>query len=151
MENDLFDVRICNESYSTSNQVNTYIEIDGEKYGHIISPKTGFPSRNMQIGVITEKAFIGDMISTGLYNQSPEDFYAIMKNLQKELEIEGYLIDEKGEKKAVLIPISLWEEIISERETAYLLSNDVMKTRLLEAKNRETGISWEAVREELGI
>lgn len=96
MENDLFDVRICNESYSTSNQVNTYIEIDGEKYGHIISPKTGFPSRNMQIGIITEKAFIGDMISTGLYNQSPEDFYAIMKELQKELKIEGYLIDEKG-------------------------------------------------------
>lgn len=95
--NDLFEIEIKDLTYSTSNQVNTFLEIDGEKYGHIISPKTGFPAKNKQIGIITENAFFGDMISTGLYNQTPKNFHEIIKKLSKEIKIEGYLIDENGE------------------------------------------------------
>ena len=95
--NDLFEIEIKDLTYSTSNQVNTFLEIDSEKYGHIISPKTGFPAKNKQIGIITENAFFGDMISTGLYNQTPKNFHEIIKKLSKEIKIEGYLIDENGE------------------------------------------------------
>ena len=56
--NDLFEIEIKDLTYSTSNQVNTFLEIDSEKYGHIISPKTGFPAKNKQIGIITENAFL---------------------------------------------------------------------------------------------
>lgn len=94
--NDLFDIEISNEAYSTSNQINTYIEINGEKYGHIISPKTGYPSKNKQIGIITEDAFIGDIISTGLFNQTPKIFSEIINELSKEMKIEGYLITFDG-------------------------------------------------------
>ena len=92
-DNDLFEIKIKNMSYSTSNQKNTYLMINNEKYGHIISPKTGFPSQNKQVGVITENAFFGDIISTGLYNQIPEGFYEIMEKLSCEMEISGFLID----------------------------------------------------------
>ncbi|ACV38389.1 FAD:protein FMN transferase [Leptotrichia buccalis] len=95
--NDLFEIKIKNKSYSTSNQKNTYLLINNEKYGHIISPKTGFPSQNKQVGVITENAFFGDIISTGMYNQTPEKFYEIMGKLSKEMEISGFLIDKDGE------------------------------------------------------
>ena len=95
--NDLFEIKIKNKSFSTSNQKNTYILINNEKYGHIISPKTGFPSQNKQVGVITENAFFGDIISTGMYNQTPEKFYEIMGKLSKEMEISGFLIDKEGE------------------------------------------------------
>lgn len=95
-DNDLFEIKIKNMSYSTSNQKNTYLIIDNEKYGHIISPKTGFPSQNKQVGVITENAFFGDIISTGLYNQTPEGFYEIMEKLSCEMEISGFLIDKSG-------------------------------------------------------
>ena len=95
--NDLFEIKIKNKSFSTSNQKNTYILINNEKYGHIISPKTGFPSQNKQVGVITENAFFGDIISTGLYNQTPCKFYEIMGKLSKEIEISGFLIDKDGE------------------------------------------------------
>ena len=95
--NDLFEIKIKNKSFSTSNQKNTYILINNEKYGHIISPKTGFPSQNKQVGVITENAFFGDIISTGLYNQTPCKFYEIMGKLSKEMEISGFLIDKEGE------------------------------------------------------
>ena len=95
--NDLFEIKIKNKSFSTSNQKNTYILINNEKYGHIISPKTGFPSHNKQVGVITENAFFGDIISTGMYNQTPCKFYEIMGKLSKEMEISGFLIDKDGE------------------------------------------------------
>ena len=94
--NDLFEIKIKNMSYSTSNQKNTYLMINNEKYGHIISPKTGFPSQNKQVGVITKSAFFGDIISTGLYNQTPEGFYEIMEKLSCEMEISGFLIDKSG-------------------------------------------------------
>ena len=95
--NDLFEIKIKNKSFSTSNQKNTYILINNEKYGHIISPKTGFPSQNKQVGIITKSAFFGNIISTGMYNQTPEKFYKIMGKLSEEMEISGFLIDKDGE------------------------------------------------------
>lgn len=51
----------------------------------------------------------------------------------------------------VFVPIDLWQEIESEKETAYLLKSERMKERLLEAKKRDGGLSLEDVREKLGI
>ena len=62
-----------------------------------------------------------------------------------------YITDEKGKITGVIVPISLWNEIESEEETAYLLKSEAMKRRLLEAKIRKEGIALEVVREKLGI
>ena len=62
-----------------------------------------------------------------------------------------YVSDETGEPTAVIVPIELWREIASEKETAYLLNSENMKRRLLEAKDRQTGIPFEEAREKLGI
>lgn len=62
-----------------------------------------------------------------------------------------FVSDESGNAVAVIVPIELWREIESERETAYLLKSDTMRTRLLESKNRTEGISLDEVRAKLGI
>ena len=62
-----------------------------------------------------------------------------------------YVSDESGEPTAVIVPIELWREIESEKETAYLLKSENMKQRLMEAKERQTGIPFEEAREKLGI
>jgi antitoxin YefM len=62
-----------------------------------------------------------------------------------------YISDAEGNTTGVLVPIELWHEIASERETAYLLSSEAMKRRLLEAKERSTGISLEDARGRLGL
>ena len=59
--------------------------------------------------------------------------------------------NEAGEPTAVIIPIELWREIASERETAYLLKSDAMKERLMAAVQRRDGLSLEVVLEKLGI
>ena len=62
-----------------------------------------------------------------------------------------YVSDESGQPVSVLVPIELWREIASERETAYLLKSDAMKERLLAAKDRQGGISLDDARTQLGI
>ena len=62
-----------------------------------------------------------------------------------------YVSDENGEKTAVIVPLELWREIESEKETAYLLKSSRMKQRLLEAKNRKEGIPFGEAIEKLGI
>jgi antitoxin YefM len=59
--------------------------------------------------------------------------------------------NEAGEPTAVIVPIELWREIASERETAYLLKSAAMKQRLLAAAQRQDGLSLNAVVEKLGM
>ncbi len=67
------------------------------------------------------------------------------------LEDIQYISDWEGKPTAVIVPIDLWQELFSEKETAYLLRSETMKRRLLEARQRREGISLEAAREKLGI
>lgn len=62
-----------------------------------------------------------------------------------------YISDESGNTVGVIVPIELWREIESERETAYLLKSENMKRRLLEAKDRQEGITLDEACEKLGI
>ncbi len=62
-----------------------------------------------------------------------------------------YISDADGKEVGVIVPIDLWHEIESERETAYLLKSENMKRRLLEAKERQGGISLEDALERLGV
>jgi PHD/YefM family antitoxin component YafN of YafNO toxin-antitoxin module len=62
-----------------------------------------------------------------------------------------YISDADGTTVGVIVPIEVWREIESERETAYLLKSKAMKKRLLEAKARRKGISLDEARTKLGI
>lgn len=62
-----------------------------------------------------------------------------------------YISDEHGELTAVILPITVWKEIVSELETHHLLKSETMKKRLLEAKGRNEGISFDDVLDQLGI
>lgn len=66
------------------------------------------------------------------------------------LEVQ-YISDEEGNTTGVIVPISVWREIASERETAYLLRSEAMRSRLLEARSRKDGIPFDDVRQKLGI
>lgn len=59
--------------------------------------------------------------------------------------------NEAGELTAVIVPIALWKEIASERETAHLLKSETMKRRLQSALERRDGISLDAAAAKLGL
>jgi hypothetical protein len=62
-----------------------------------------------------------------------------------------FVSDETGQPVSVIVPIELWREIESERETAHLLRSAKMKKRLPRAKRREDGIPFEEAFEKLEI
>ena len=62
-----------------------------------------------------------------------------------------YVLDAEGKEIGVIVPIELWHEIGSGRETAYLLKSEAMTRRLLEAKERRGGTSLENALERLGV
>lgn len=62
-----------------------------------------------------------------------------------------YVSDESGNAVAVIVPIEVWREIEAERETGYSLKSEVMRKRLLEAKERTGGITLDDARKKLGI
>jgi len=62
-----------------------------------------------------------------------------------------YISDEQNNITGVIVPIDLWREIESEKETAYLLKSQNMKKRLLEAKDRKEGIPFDEACKKLGV
>ena len=63
------------------------------------------------------------------------------------------LSDSSGNVTAIVVPIELWREIESEKETAYLLQSENIKRRLLQAieRNGERAVSLKDARAQLGI
>lgn len=59
--------------------------------------------------------------------------------------------NEAGEATAVIVPIDVWKEITSERETAYLLKSDAMRQRLQAALERRSGVPLEDAVTNLGL
>jgi len=84
---------------------------------------------------------------------------SIAENLKKLRTKEGgipmdqiqYISDKNSNVTGVIVPIDLWREIESEKETAYLLKSVTMKKRLLEAKNRKEDIPFDKACEKLGV
>jgi FAD:protein FMN transferase len=100
MGDSLFVLNIANQTYSTSAQGDNFIEIAGKRYGHVLNPQTGYPSTNRMVGVVTESAMFGDMISTGLFNETAAGFLNTIEQIcyrYADQRIEGFLMDEAGE------------------------------------------------------
>ena len=58
---------------------------------------------------------------------------------------------EAGEPTAIIVPIALWREIASERETAYLLKPETMRQRLRDALERGSGVLLDDAVAKLGL
>ena len=70
-----------------------------------------------------------------------------------------YITNDTGDTTAVIVPIEEWDAILfklyqvepERNDTEYLLQSETMKKRLIEAKNRSGGMSWEEVKNALDL
>ncbi|MEB3231953.1 MAG: hypothetical protein VKJ64_13160 [Leptolyngbyaceae bacterium] len=62
-----------------------------------------------------------------------------------------YISNQQGNITGVIVPIDVWQDLISELETQHLLKSKTMRQRLLEAGNREGGISLNQAIEQLDL
>ncbi|MBP1672607.1 MAG: ApbE family protein [Bacteroidetes bacterium] len=99
-----FTFPIKNKAISTSGNYRKYTELDGQRYSHIINPKTGQPEHSslLSVTVIADDCATADAYSTAFMVLSMEKTMEIVKKNPK---IGVYFIyDEKGKFKVKKSP-----------------------------------------------
>lgn len=67
-------VELNNNGMGVSGDYQTYVEIDGKKYHHILDKNTGFPEDDKKmVVVISDNAFFSDMYSTSFFLMNIEE------------------------------------------------------------------------------
>ena len=77
-------VELNDESMGVSGDYQTYVEIDGERYHHILDKTTGCPIVDKKmVLVICDNAFIADMYSTAFFTMPIEKIISYAEKDQK--------------------------------------------------------------------
>ena len=77
-------VELNNESMGISGDYQTYVEIDGKRYHHILDKTTGYPITDKKmVLVICDNAFIADMYSTAFFTMPIEKIISYAEKDQK--------------------------------------------------------------------
>jgi thiamine biosynthesis lipoprotein len=78
---------------STSGDYERYFILEGERYHHLLSPKTGYPARICQsVSIIAEEGALADAFATGVFILGPEKGMTVIK----EMGFDGLIIDKEG-------------------------------------------------------
>lgn len=78
----------------TSGDYERFVIINGKRYGHIINPKTGFPSEGVvSCSVFAPKAELADALATALFVMGVEVGINFINQLPQ---VEALMIDEQG-------------------------------------------------------
>ncbi len=98
----LDEVMIRNESLSTSSRSESYVELDGKKYGHIFDPRTGWPVEGMlSTTAIAPMGMESDALSTAFFVMGLEN---IKKYCQAHPQVRALVVvSEDGVLKPVRI------------------------------------------------
>ncbi len=83
-----------NDAVVTSGNYEKYIMINGERYTHIINPKTGYPSKGISsVSVFAPKAELADALATSLFVMGREKALEFINQLPK---IECIIVTDTG-------------------------------------------------------
>ncbi|WP_338731481.1 FAD:protein FMN transferase [Mangrovimonas cancribranchiae] len=91
----LLNLSLQNSSFSLSSTSKYDRLINGKRYSHILNSKTGYPSQSLQVGVLTDSAFLGDVLSTALFSIDAKDFNTVVEQLGKHYSFSAYHIDKQ--------------------------------------------------------
>ena len=90
LDNTYLNLKNC--FISTSSYDKQAVEIDGVNYSHIINPVTGSAiNENDAVIVISDKGYLGDILSTAFINESIDS----IKELEKHFEVKTIVIKDK--------------------------------------------------------
>lgn len=89
---DLMPIQLGNACLSLSGCASTFVEIDGERYGHIINARTGRPSKNRQAAVVSKSALESDILATALFVIDNGTETEIARALAAEFNFSYYII-----------------------------------------------------------
>lgn len=101
-------LRIAESALATSGNYEQFVSQDGETYGHILDPRTGWPVQGiLSVTVVTRTAMDADAWATALYVMGPE---LAKQTLSKRPDLEGIVIAPSGASGGVAARDIVWVE-----------------------------------------
>lgn len=79
-------IYISNKAFCLSASANNFVEINNQRFGHILNAKTGLPSATVQAGVISDSAFLSDALSTAIFALDQKTESKVMEKLKENFE-----------------------------------------------------------------
>lgn len=84
---------LSNRCFNLSGRAHNYITIGDRQYGHILNAKTGWPSETVQVGVFTDRAFLGDVLSTALFTVEPDELPHTVEQLKQHYMFDFFRVE----------------------------------------------------------
>ncbi|MBZ4683171.1 MAG: FAD:protein transferase [Fusobacteriales bacterium] len=85
---------ISDRAIGVSGDYQTYVEIDGKRYHHILNPKTGYPSsENKMVVIVADNAFLADIYSTALFSFNYKKIFDFIKKYNG---MEAFVVDKNN-------------------------------------------------------
>jgi len=89
----LATIELRDMAISTSGDYERFFIIDGERFHHILDPRTGYPARGCQsVSVMAKDGVSTDSFSTAVFVLGPEKGMELLKHLG----FEGMIVDKEG-------------------------------------------------------
>lgn len=87
-------IPVSNTCVVTSGDYERFFEVDGQRYHHILDPRTGRPSRGcMSATVMAPDAALADALATSLCVLGPTKARALIERLPR---VEALVVDMEG-------------------------------------------------------
>lgn len=86
---------ISNRAVVTSGDYEKFIDLDGQRFSHIINPKTGYPATGLiSVSVFAPKAELADALATAIFVMGKDAGISLVDQLP---DVDCVLISDKGE------------------------------------------------------
>ena len=73
---------VMNAAVATSGNYEKYVMMGGERYGHILDPRTGYPADQTQsVTVLYPDASTADAAATALFVAGPNDWHRVAREM----------------------------------------------------------------------
>jgi len=87
-------IKLDGFTVATSGDYEQYFEVDGNRYHHILDPKTGYPSTGLQsVTIINKSNAIADALATAVFVMGKENGIKLIESLD---DTEAMIIDSEG-------------------------------------------------------
>jgi len=87
-------IKLDGFTVATSGDYEQYFEVDGNRYHHILDPKTGYPSTGLQsVTIINKSNTFADALATAVFVMGKENGIKLIESLDN---TEAMIIDEEG-------------------------------------------------------
>ncbi len=85
---------LTEQAVVTSGDYESFIEIDGKRYSHILDPRTGYPVQELRsVTIVCPDGELADALATGISVMGISEGLALLNRLEG---IEGMLVDKDG-------------------------------------------------------